>query len=111
MTRRSEAPAIDAKQLGWQRASACRGRAEFFDEDCDDPPLRHYREIRARALCERCTVRAPCAAFALRHREPYGIWGGFTGSQRRRLLSVGWRDVADRRGQTVDVAALEMRLH
>jgi WhiB family transcriptional regulator, redox-sensing transcriptional regulator len=111
MTSRTRVPVIGAEQLRWQRASACRGRAEFFDDDTDHPPLRHYREARARALCQSCPVRARCAAYALRQREPYGIWGGFTESQRRRLLTVGWRDVADRRGQTVDVAALEKRLH
>jgi WhiB family redox-sensing transcriptional regulator len=71
MTSRSEVPVIDAEQLRWQRTSACRGRAEFFDEDSGHPPLRHYREVRARALCLRCPVRAPCAAYALRRREPY----------------------------------------
>ena len=43
-------------------------------------------------------------------REPYGVWGGFSESERLRLLAVGWEDLADRRQSRVDVARLEARL-
>ena len=43
-------------------------------------------------------------------REPYGVWGGFSESERLRLLAVGWEDLADRRHSRVDIARLEARL-
>jgi WhiB family redox-sensing transcriptional regulator len=33
-----------------------------------------------------CAVQRDCLDFALRVREPHGIWGGLTESERRRLL-------------------------
>ena len=38
------------------------------------------------------------------------MWGGFSESERLRLLAVGWEDLADRRHARVDVARLEARL-
>jgi WhiB family redox-sensing transcriptional regulator len=61
-------------------------------------------------VCQRCPVRAECAAHALTTQEPYGVWGGFTEHERLRLLRVGWRDLADRRCGRVDVQRLEARL-
>ena len=43
-------------------------------------------------------------------REPYGVWGGFSESERLRLLATGWEDLADRRQTFVDVGRLEARL-
>ena len=39
----------------------------------------------AKAVCASCDVVAECLEFALRTREPQGIWGGLTGSERARL--------------------------
>lgn len=54
-------------------------------------------------------MRAECAAHALAAREPYGVWGGFTESERLRLLAAGWEDAVKARGW-VDVSRLEARL-
>ena len=37
-------------------------------------------------ICTECSVQTACLEFALRVREPHGIWGGLTESERRRLL-------------------------
>ena len=55
-------------------------------------------------------MRAECAAHALAVREPYGVWGGFSESERLRLLALGWEDLADRRQTRVDIARMEARL-
>jgi WhiB family redox-sensing transcriptional regulator len=55
-------------------------------------------------------VRAECAAHALAAKEPYGVWGGFTETERLRLLTSGWEDTADRGLGRVDVRRLEARL-
>ena len=68
------------------------------------------RETGAKTVCRACPVRAECAAHALAVREPYGVWGGFSESERLRLLALGWEDLADRRQARVDIARLEARL-
>lgn len=39
----------------------------------------------AKAICHRCPVESECLVYALKHREPYGIWGGMSPRQRRAL--------------------------
>lgn len=74
----------------WQLKAACRGpQAEVFfppshferkDEKLD-------RERRAKAICATCSVRRDCLDYALRIREPHGIWGGLSEVERRSLLA------------------------
>ena len=40
----------------------------------------------AKRICQRCEVKAACLADALGRREPYGIRGGLSERERRRLL-------------------------
>jgi WhiB family redox-sensing transcriptional regulator len=47
---------------------------------------REIREARAKQICAQCAVQRDCLDFALRVREPHGIWGGLTESERRRTL-------------------------
>ena len=73
----------------WQVKAACRGPQAlvFFppstferkDEKLD-------RERRAKAICATCAVKQPCLDYALRIREPHGIWGGLSESERKRIL-------------------------
>jgi WhiB family redox-sensing transcriptional regulator len=74
----------------WQVKAACRGpqSAVFF-------PPSHFerkdekleREARAKAICEACAVREPCLAYAIKIREPHGIWGGLNEAERKALLT------------------------
>jgi len=41
------------------------------------------REMRAKAICDSCSVRRDCLAHALTVREQHGIWGGSTEAERR----------------------------
>lgn len=41
----------------------------------------------AKTMCASCPARIPCLAWALTNREPFGIWGGLTANERRRLLA------------------------
>jgi WhiB family transcriptional regulator, redox-sensing transcriptional regulator len=73
----------------WQVKAACRGpqAAVFFpptsferkDEKLD-------RERRAKAICTTCPVKRPCLEYALKIREPHGIWGGLSEGERKRLV-------------------------
>ena len=101
-----------AEVLEWQQEGNCRNLdvSVFFLPDETARGVRRQREIKAKAICAYCPVRPRCAAHALTTREPYGIWGGFTEAERRRLLALGWEDLADRRHRRVDVARLTARL-
>jgi WhiB family redox-sensing transcriptional regulator len=39
----------------------------------------------AKKVCKSCDVRAECLAYALEHDERYGIWGGMSERERRKL--------------------------
>ena len=69
----------------WQLGAECRGRQVdlFFHPTGEREPGRSDREQAAKAVCRSCRVRQPCADFALRTREPYGVWGGMTELERQ----------------------------
>lgn len=73
----------------WQDRAACRGpnTSIFFPppqfERKDD---KEARERRAKAICATCSVRRECLDYALRIRDPHGIWGGMNEVERRALL-------------------------
>ncbi|MEV0175498.1 WhiB family transcriptional regulator [Streptomyces sp. NPDC050803] len=71
----------------WQQRAACRGMSSsnFFSPPGERGRARRDREERARRVCGRCEVRDMCAAMALRHGETYGVWGGLSDTDRRRL--------------------------
>jgi WhiB family transcriptional regulator, redox-sensing transcriptional regulator len=39
----------------------------------------------AKTICRKCLVKAECLKFALVHDERFGIWGGLSDRERRRL--------------------------
>jgi WhiB family redox-sensing transcriptional regulator len=73
----------------WQAKAACRGpqAAMFFPpshfERKDD---KEARETQAKGICATCSVRRSCLDYALRIREPHGIWGGLNEAERRSLI-------------------------
>ena len=40
---------------------------------------------KAKLVCSWCDVKVECLAFALRANEQYGVWGGLSPDERRRL--------------------------
>lgn len=74
---------------GWQFHGACRGEdpSLFFAPNYfEKREEKEAREAQAKAICRRCPVREPCLEYALRIREPHGIWGGLNELERRQLL-------------------------
>ena len=76
-------------EYGWQWRAACRGH----DENLFFPPSRferaeekRSRERAAKDICATCPVQVECLDYALRIREPYGVWGGLNEQERRRHL-------------------------
>jgi hypothetical protein len=45
----------------------------------------------AKQLCARCPVRPECLAYALAHDERFGIWGGASERDRRRMKRTATR--------------------
>ncbi|MBV9951866.1 MAG: WhiB family transcriptional regulator [Acidimicrobiia bacterium] len=73
----------------WQLRAACRGPQSvvFFPPatfERKDEKLE--REARAKDICRTCPVKEPCLDYAVRIKEPHGIWGGLNEAERRNLL-------------------------
>ncbi len=44
--------------------------------------------MRAKAICGVCPVMEPCSSHAVKIREPFGIWGGLTETERKAMPLV-----------------------
>ncbi len=86
---RGSAVALQRHPEAWQTKAACRGphASVFFPPtQFERKDERLEREHRAKLICGQCPVRRPCLDYALRIREPHGIWGGLNEIERRQLL-------------------------
>lgn len=75
----------------WQRRGRCRSADAHLFFPPPEPESRAERKEReelAKAVCAGCAVRAECLAWALSVREPHGVWGGTSESERRMLLEA-----------------------
>ena len=70
----------DDTALGWQEEALCAQTdpEAFFPEKGGST-----RE--AKRICVGCTVKSECLEYALGHDERFGIWGGLSERERRRL--------------------------
>lgn len=82
--------ALAVGELSWQDYANCRGAdADLFF------PERGASTRKAKAICGECQVRAQCLDFAIEVGEKFGIWGGMSERERRRVRRD--RQVASRR--------------
>jgi WhiB family redox-sensing transcriptional regulator len=66
--------------LEWQAGARCTEvDPEIFF------PERGGSSKSARQVCARCEVRLQCLEYALNNKEQFGIWGGTSERERRRL--------------------------
>jgi WhiB family redox-sensing transcriptional regulator len=97
----------------WQLMGRCRDRSgtQFFHPDDDLGRIsRRLREAAAKRVCVGCPVRAQCATHALRVGEEYGVWGGFSETERLMLQALGWQDTIDPKRRVADVERLDRRV-
>ena len=73
----------------WQVKASCRGpqATVFFPPSHSErKDERLSRERAAKSICKTCPVRRECLDYAVRIREPHGIWGGLNELERKQLL-------------------------
>jgi len=73
-------PGMDAEEQGWQEQALC---AETDPEAFFPEKGGSTRE--AKKVCLGCDVRVECLEYALANDERFGIWGGLSERERRRL--------------------------
>jgi hypothetical protein len=73
-------PDGDDEEMPWQERALCAQTdpEAFFPEKGGST-----RE--AKRICESCEVRDECLSYALENDERFGIWGGMSEMERRRL--------------------------
>ncbi len=84
---------ITQLDLGWQTTANCVG----IDPDIFFPE-RGASTREAKALCASCKARAACLEYALEKGEKFGIWGGTSERERRRLRRIR---AAERRAREI----------
>jgi WhiB family redox-sensing transcriptional regulator len=69
-----------AEEYDWQERALCAQTdpEAFFPEKGGST-----RE--AKRICQGCEVRSECLEYALQHDERFGIWGGLSERERRKL--------------------------
>ena len=73
-----EALAVD--ELSWQDFANCRGAdADLFF------PERGASTRKAKSICAACEVKTDCLEFAIVQGEKFGIWGGMSERERRKV--------------------------
>jgi WhiB family transcriptional regulator, redox-sensing transcriptional regulator len=73
-------PLTEVEELSWQERALC---AETDPESFFPEKGGSTRE--AKRICTSCEVRRECLEFALANDERFGIWGGLSERERRRL--------------------------
>jgi WhiB family redox-sensing transcriptional regulator len=69
----------------WRKEAACRASSPdlFFPVGTVGTALTEIET--AKAVCADCAVREPCLEFALHTNQEFGVWGGTSEEERRRL--------------------------
>lgn len=65
----------------WLEYAACRG----VDPELFFPGRGRSSNAEAKRVCAGCPVRVQCLNYSLDNGEKYGVWGGVSEKERRRL--------------------------
>lgn len=89
-----EALKDDGLDMAWQDFANCRGADPdlFF-------PERGASTRTAKSICRECAVQDQCLEFAIVSSEKFGIWGGMSERERRKIRKE--RQIAARRRRAV----------
>lgn len=79
------------KETWWRERAACRDvDPELFFPVAEAGPVYDAQVAAAKAVCQRCPVRAECLVEAL-ERMPHGVAGGLTEHERHGVARAGGR--------------------
>lgn len=84
---------IRRPDTSWHNQAACRPLHPsdlemadlFFGPEKEGPVAKAQRERLAKQVCRRCVVIDRCLAYALDADEKFGVWGGQSEEELRRL--------------------------
>jgi WhiB family transcriptional regulator, redox-sensing transcriptional regulator len=74
------APLAGERRLAWVAQARCR------TADPDELFVTGAAQKRAAVICRQCAVVTQCLADALDNQIEFGVWGGMTERQRRKLV-------------------------
>ncbi len=98
-------------QWFWQDHGACRDYDStlFFHPQNERGSARLRRDRAAKRVCATCAVRLECADYAVRAREPYGVWGGLSEEERELIYArLDARHYPRARGEGIRAAEREI---
>lgn len=74
---------VESDELAWQELALCvvTDPEAFF-------PEKGGSIQKAKQICRLCKVRDECLEYALAHNEKFGIWGGLSERERKRLQKL-----------------------
>ena len=94
----------------WQELGRCRTADPllFFHPQNERGASRARRDQSAKRVCASCPVRLECADYAIRSREPFGVWGGLSEDDReaiqRKIETPRGSDLTNVRGSGIAAA-------
>lgn len=68
-------------------------------EPANGLPMPPAQVAAAREICSDCPVRRTCLVHALLQPEPFGIWGGYTTQERKRMFRAAEQALNSKDGQ------------
>lgn len=73
----------EAIEEDWREQALCAQTdpEEFFPEKGGSPR-------RAKRICQGCEVKTACLDYAMEHHIGWGVWGGLTEKERKRLATA-----------------------
>lgn len=78
-----------ASTAEWHDQANCLG----LDTELFFPEIGHSRDtIAIKEICTNCVVRQECLNYALNAGEKFGIWGGYSEKDRRRMRGARMRE-------------------
>lgn len=72
-------------ETNWMKSAKCKGRDDmkWFPE-----PGESHTVAVTKQFCQDCRVKKRCLEYALNNLIPYGIWGGMSATERKKMLNT-----------------------
>lgn len=74
----------------WRDDAACKEiGVDIFFADTEHKSKQQINSTQiAKQICSKCKTQAVCLSYALNNEIEYGIWGGFTGRERKNIRTI-----------------------